>query len=429
MKTLVLYVFHEYNANVDFFLKHGGIIEHPDIDYLFIINHPTLTIATELPKNARVVNRDNIGYDFGAWSHGLFMESPPLYSQYDYFVLINSSVRGPFFPLWSQDRNWVTMFTRYINDDVKLVGTTINHVCAEPNKKIPHVQSMVMVSDRIGIDIGIRKGIFTINHVDLPKLQVVIQKEVAFSSYILDAGYNLACLLEAYRGYDFRVHKQRPTDFSKCQWFVWDDNPYRSKNYFGMDIHPYEVIFIKVSPWTSHLLPIVNLYTQWENRGDKQIPSKTSPQSVSGQPSPPLPPLPQSAPSPPLPQSAPLPPLPQSPQSPQSAPPQSVPPSPQSPPSSAQSAQSEPFDRFNWEAYLILNPDVAKVSTTQAWAIRHWRGFGYKEQRKYYWENGKDKWITYLDRYPELRLNGVTTQESAVDHYIRYGKTEGRIFT
>ena len=52
----------------------------------------------------------------------------------------------------------------------------------------------------------------------------------------------------------------------------------------------------------------------------------------------------------------------------------------------------------------------------------HWFEHGHSEQRKYQWENGKDKWIGYINRYPDLRKNGVTTKEQAIQHYVQYGK-------
>lgn len=83
---------------------------------------------------------------------------------------------------------------------------------------------------------------------------------------------------------------------------------------------------------------------------------------------------------------------------------------------------------FDWEAYLINNSDIVGISPTQQFAITHWLQHGHEEQRKYQWENGKDKWIGYLDRYPDLRKNGVKTKEQAIQHYVRRGKSEGRIF-
>jgi lipopolysaccharide biosynthesis protein len=55
-----------------------------------------------------VVNRQNNGHDFGAWSQILLEKGEdgiPRYQKYDFFVLLNSTIRGPFFPVWQKDRN------------------------------------------------------------------------------------------------------------------------------------------------------------------------------------------------------------------------------------------------------------------------------------------------------------------------------------
>lgn len=36
-------------------------------------------------------------------------------------------------------------------------------------------------------------------------------------------------------------------------------------------------------------------------------------------------------------------------------------------------------------------------------------------------------WIKYLDDHPDLRTNGVTTEQQAIDHWNAYGRTENRV--
>ena len=76
MKTLVLYVFHEYSANVDFFLLHGGIIESSDIDYVLIANNVNYRFEMKLPSNVTYLIRENRGYDFAALVCGSFISRP-----------------------------------------------------------------------------------------------------------------------------------------------------------------------------------------------------------------------------------------------------------------------------------------------------------------------------------------------------------------
>ena len=142
-----------------------------------------------------------------------------------------------------------------ITSDVKLAGTTIGYAEALPNRGKPHIQSMVMATDRVGLKVGIDNKIFTTNPENLGKIQTIIQKEEAFSIAILKNNYNIGCLLSVYNNHDFRK-VPKPTHLF---------NHYHSKNYFGMDIHPYEVIFIKLSGWTKHLLPSIQLYTKYHS--------------------------------------------------------------------------------------------------------------------------------------------------------------------
>ena len=39
--------------------------------------------------------------------------------------------------------------------------------------------------------------------------------------------------------------------------------------------------------------------------------------------------------------------------------------------------------KFDWKRYLVLNPDVARVNSSQEFAISHWLNHGSKEGRKH----------------------------------------------
>jgi hypothetical protein len=123
---------------------------------------------------------------------------------------------------------------------------------------------------------------------------------------------------------------------------------------------------------------------------------------------------------------------------------------------------------FDWEIYLLLNPDLAKfgIKTSQE-AFNHWQSRGKFEGRKYseinfdwemyillhddlklagidtklasysHWINyGKNEkrmtfdpnfdWDDYLLLYPDLKKNGISTEVAAYKHWINFGKTEGR---
>ena len=64
---------------------------------------------------------------------------------------------------------------------------------------------------------------------------------------------------------------------------------------------------------------------------------------------------------------------------------------------------------FNWKAYLVSNPDVARVSCTQRFAINHYITYGYRENRSFD-PNFVFDWTSYHPR----QLN----EENALRHYI-----------
>lgn len=225
MKRLILYLLHEITDNVKFFLKYG-IYQSVDDHFLIIINHPDLPLSYPSYENVRILHRPNRGYDFGGWSAGLFFDHN--YQKYDYYIFVNSSVRGPFLPSWFQG-NWVDLFTRLITDEVKLGGTSIGI-----NFGQPHIQSVLLVTDRVGLEIGMENNIFIQDFPPLGKMYIIRDYEIKYSQVILKKGYNIACLLREYQGWDFRrPHPSLP--YNTC--------PYSTNTTFYYV--PYQVIFVK----------------------------------------------------------------------------------------------------------------------------------------------------------------------------------------
>lgn len=263
-KTLIIYVTHTMNENLTFFCN-NGYIDNPMYDFIFVFNDPLFKLIF-LPqkKNVRVITRENIGGDFGGWTHALFYKDDDgkyTYEKYHFFVLLNSTVRGPFLPQWyNQEKQiyWPELFKSKINDNVKLVGSTINlsgYVCNEYNiKYIPHVQSMLLVTDMIGLKIGIDNKIFDRNFMSMGKIETIIKKEIGFSRAIIEKGFNISCMLQLYRNIDFR------NDVSEKLKDVIGDHWYHEK-YVGINISPFEVIFFKTN---RNVTPkILEKYTKW----------------------------------------------------------------------------------------------------------------------------------------------------------------------
>ncbi len=80
---------------------------------------------------------------------------------------------------------------------------------------------------------------------------------------------------------------------------------------------------------------------------------------------------------------------------------------------------------FDWQYYLDKYPDlrINGINTEQQ-AIQHWKTYGEKEGRV---AEKSFNWQYYLDKYPDLRINGINTEQQAIQHWKTYGEKEGRV--
>jgi hypothetical protein len=235
----------EYKENLLYFLE-NGILDH--VDYYFVMNGD-YSVSVPNRSNVHIIERPNIGYDFGAWSHALAKIS---FSRYSHVFFMNTSVRGPF--MKDGSRNWTKPFLDLFRDDVKLVGTTIN-IMDLPSIGIgvrkhvpcvgavcPHVQSMFFVLDREALAFLLSKNFF--DEDEMTKLdfnQVVGKKEVGMSYHILQNKWNIASILPEYQHVDYRTVKK---DINGTSHY---GDSYYENMYFGRTLHPYEVIFFKTN--------------------------------------------------------------------------------------------------------------------------------------------------------------------------------------
>jgi lipopolysaccharide biosynthesis protein len=202
MKTLVLYTFHEYNERVTYFIQ-NALFQRDDVDFLVIccdINDTRM--ETELPSYVKLMKRENIGFDFGAWADGLFRDN--LYQNYNRFIFVNSSVIGPFYPHYYPG-NWTDIYVSGLENNVKLFGSTIN--CIHINDFVPHVQSYIFAVDKECLDFLIQSNIFT-NHYETNFTVLIEQKELKMSLLVLARGWNIGCLHKHYKDIDFVKNKR-----------------------------------------------------------------------------------------------------------------------------------------------------------------------------------------------------------------------------
>lgn len=261
MKTICIYNYYEkddtYKENLKFFLKNGL---NDSSDFLFVVNGSS-TVLFPRRNNLRVVYRKNEGYDFMAFSHGLNIIN---IHSYDYFIFVNTSVRGPYM---KNTANWQSVFTDMINKDVKLVGTTINIFCVKGGchwpyenklaelgleKPYTHVQSMMFAMDReclyyLKDRIFLEKALHRFDH-------TILYKEIMMTQFVLNNNWNINCTAPLYKGYDYRELDYDINPTSRC------GDSYYPGGYFGKTLIPDDVIFIKTNRDIINLKNDLNYY-------------------------------------------------------------------------------------------------------------------------------------------------------------------------
>lgn len=194
-----------------------------------------------LPRNARVLYHSNECFDLGTvgW---LLSQSWLHIASYKHVVLINSSVRGPFVPIYLRDKvHWTRIFTEKLNDDVKLVGSTISCGISHNYPPTPHVQTYAVATDDVGIQILLSSSNALRCHKSMN--DAVTDGEIGASAAILKAGYNIDSLMLRYQKVDWRLLHNSSTTELQCNAVL---NPLQPYFYDGTDIDPMEVMFVKV---------------------------------------------------------------------------------------------------------------------------------------------------------------------------------------
>jgi hypothetical protein len=375
MRTLVIYAFHDFNDSLLFFIRHG-LINSPHVFYLFVGNCDPLTLKMPSHKNIKIVFRDNTSFDFGAWSYGLFHVSDIKIDEFDYFVFVNQTVKGPFLPAWCKTP-WFNILTDMLTDNTKLVGTTIGLY-----KGTPYVQSMLMATDEVGLNIAIKNGIFSPDIKNMEHMDVVVNKEVEYSKLIFQQGYNINCTMSLLHNFNFQ--KASLVDL----WGIRNYDVNHEHSYIGVSLDPYDVIFIKSNRHIDEYK--LDLYSKIVNRSNNYDICPAFFRELS---------------------------------------------------------KYNTEDNFDAEYYLKSNPDVVKEGFNTPERLKeHFVKYGKTEGRL-----GSAKcidivkselkklnikkdlpldfsWTSYISLNKDLELSGIDTEEKAIMHYKLYGKNEKRSY-
>jgi hypothetical protein len=236
-RTLVVYVYgntHKLSEeNLAFFIR-TAVRDSHNADYYFILQRIDNVYFDEntlplLPTNAHYIQHENTCFDMG--TIGWFLASGMIEkSKYKYFIFLNSSVRGPFIASYYDNAIWYTIFTRRLNDHIKLVGSTINCQTA------PHVQSYIWALDFEGLNLLLKHG--TIFKCHDSKKETIKNGEIGASQIILNSGFGIDSLMKKYQGMDFRLYENKGCNNRR--------NPMVNRGVDGISLDPFEIVFIKM---------------------------------------------------------------------------------------------------------------------------------------------------------------------------------------
>jgi len=252
-QVLVLYHYYEkdqsYIDNFAHFLRFGY---DSSLDYLIVIAGEC---SVDLPSldNVQYFFTENKNFDYGGYC--AVIQTLDLWQQYDFYLFINSSVRGPFLPAYC-NQEWTNLFIEQLSYGVGIVGSAISitpsshsiskmyhekyGILERNNYLLAHVQTTCYALSRKVLEQLIQLGFYGENK-DLNKDEAVRAYEIRLSQLILDMGLNLRCMLPEYNQTDYRkaCEDVNPTSREGDSGF--------KLSYFGRSAHPYESIFIKTS--------------------------------------------------------------------------------------------------------------------------------------------------------------------------------------
>ena len=248
-KVAVFYHYFEandvYRDNLIYFLSKAY---STDLNFFIVISE---NCSIELPErdNIKYIYTKNNNNDFGGYSSAL--RELKSINGYDYFIFVNSSVRGPFIPNFFQGC-WSELFLSHMSDEVHLVSSTINILPTDVKsyfrfkelydypEPYSHVQTTAYAMSYRAIKHLLDTGFYNMDE-SLNKIDVICHYELKLSQELIRQGWNLKCFLKEYNQIDYRKPHEDINFTSK------EGDPLFNESYFGRTAHPTELVFIKTN--------------------------------------------------------------------------------------------------------------------------------------------------------------------------------------
>lgn len=216
-----------------------------------------LKLAKEGSGITMLWRNENEGMDFAA--HNATLEwhlRRKALRQYKYFIFLNSSVRGPFYPSYMPEEwSWTRAYTDYLREDVKAVSSSL--VClpaVDAGGYGAKLESWAFALDMTGLRLLMAAGTFHVRTCKLCDDGVVVQGEYGITNVLFSKGYNIATLMYKY---------DKKTDWRESKNWRCNNNahPSRHGTYDGISMNPFEVVFLKAGWHVGE--PFVQHYTDW----------------------------------------------------------------------------------------------------------------------------------------------------------------------
>jgi len=209
MKRAILLAHYDRDGIIDPYVIVAAKEYRRFADTLALISVSTRVLPTELHGVVDYfIPRDNVGYDFGSWRAGL--ETIGTLSDFDEIICVNDSVYGPLF-------DPAPAITSPQHRDADFWGMTISAQIE------PHVQSWFFAMRPRVIQSETFRQFWAASAGDLPKDDIIKQREIGFSAALRDAEYRIAGV------YDGRDSPLPSAAEKKKQW-SWL-SPLRTRRY------------------------------------------------------------------------------------------------------------------------------------------------------------------------------------------------------
>jgi len=247
--TAVIYHYFEkditYKENLIYFLNVGVL---DSVNYYIVISG---SCTVELPKKDNIfyLYTSNLNNDYGGYAY--FIKSC-LPKPYDFYIFINSSVRGPFLPSYVS-KDWTQPFIEKLNSDTHLVGSCINFlpIASGFTKNFSdyysygapytHIQTAAYALSAEALNHLVCIGFYEIDE-KMTKRDVILRYEIRLSREIIKKGWNISSILPLSGDMDYRNSGYSDINFSSKN----GDYLYKNK-FFERTLTPYELIFIKTN--------------------------------------------------------------------------------------------------------------------------------------------------------------------------------------